>query len=100
MSKLPPGGFDPVIADFYDRTPEESRLEQGPFQLEEERSRELIRRFAPPPPATIADVGGAAGASALWLASTGYAVHLVDPVPRRRRLTPAGRVNMQHTRAP
>ena len=28
------------------------------------------------------DVGGAAGAYALWLADAGYTVHLVDPVPR------------------
>src|SRR5688572_21418020 len=74
--------LDPVITDFYNRTPEESRLQQGPFQLEEARTRELIQRFAPPPPATVVDVGGAAGAYALWLAEAGYAVHLVDPVPR------------------
>jgi ubiquinone/menaquinone biosynthesis C-methylase UbiE len=30
----------------------------------------------------VLDVGGAAGAYALWLASMGYDVHLVDPVPR------------------
>jgi ubiquinone/menaquinone biosynthesis C-methylase UbiE len=81
VSGLPPG-FDPAIADFYDRAPEESRLEQGPFQLEHARTRELIQRFAPPPPATVVDVGGAAGAYALWLANLGYAVHLVDAVPR------------------
>jgi ubiquinone/menaquinone biosynthesis C-methylase UbiE len=75
-------GFDPAIADFYQRTPEEARLQQGPFQLEEARTRELIQRFAPPPPATVLDVGGAAGAYALWLAAAGYAVHLVDAVPR------------------
>jgi SAM-dependent methyltransferase len=30
----------------------------------------------------VLDVGGAAGAYALWLADAGYTVHLVDPVPR------------------
>jgi SAM-dependent methyltransferase len=74
--------MDPAIADYYDRTPEEARLEQGPFQLEEARTRELIQRFAPPAPGTVLDVGGAAGAYALWLAEAGYAVHLVDAVPR------------------
>jgi SAM-dependent methyltransferase len=74
--------FDPAITDYYDRAPEEVRLEQGPFQLEEARTRELIRRFAPPPPGTVVDVGGAAGAYALWLAGAGYSVHLLDPVPR------------------
>jgi ubiquinone/menaquinone biosynthesis C-methylase UbiE len=82
MNEAPPGGFDPAIADFYDRTPEEARLQQGPFVLEEARTRELIQRFAPPPPATVLDVGGAAGAYALWLAAAGYTVHLVDAVPR------------------
>jgi SAM-dependent methyltransferase len=88
--------LDPRISDFYERTPEESRLGQGPFQLEEARTRELIRRFAPPPPATVMDVGGAAGAYALWLAEAGYAVHLIDAAPRlvaeaRRRSAAATR---------
>jgi ubiquinone/menaquinone biosynthesis C-methylase UbiE len=74
--------LDPAIADYYGRAPEESRLEHGAFRLEQVRTRELIERHAPPPPATVLDVGGAAGAYALWLASRGYDVHLVDPVPR------------------
>jgi ubiquinone/menaquinone biosynthesis C-methylase UbiE len=74
--------LDPAIADYYGRAPEESRLEHGAFRLEQVRTRELIERHAPPPPATVLDVGGAAGAYALWLASMGYDVHLVDPVPR------------------
>src|SRR4029078_7865966 len=77
-----PRDMDPVITDYYDRAPEEARLEQGPFQLEAARTRELIQRFSPPPPASCLDVGGAAGAYALWLARAGYAVHLLDPVPR------------------
>ena len=82
MGEAPPRGFDRVIADYYERAPEEARLEQGPFQLEEARTRDLIERYAPPPPATVVDVGGAAGAYALWLAEAGYAVHLLDAVPR------------------
>jgi SAM-dependent methyltransferase len=81
MGEAPPG-FDRVITDYYERAPEEARLKQGPFQLEEARTRELIQRFAPPPPGTVVDVGGAAGAYALWLAEAGYSVHLLDPVPR------------------
>jgi ubiquinone/menaquinone biosynthesis C-methylase UbiE len=80
-NELPPE-LDPTIADFYRRTPEEDRLGQGPFVLEEARTRELIERHARRPPATVLDVGGAAGAYALWLADAGYTVHLVDPVPR------------------
>jgi SAM-dependent methyltransferase len=75
-------GLDSAIATFYDRASEEARLQEGPFQLEEARTRELIERFSPPPPGTVLDVGGAAGAYALWLAKTGYSVHLVDAVPR------------------
>jgi ubiquinone/menaquinone biosynthesis C-methylase UbiE len=73
---------DPTIVAYYDRAPEETRLEQLPFRLEEIRTRELIRRHAPAPPAVVVDVGGAAGAYALWLADAGYMVHLVDAVPR------------------
>lgn len=82
MGEAPAKSVDPVITDYYHRAPEEARLEQGPFQLEEARTRELIQRFAPAVPATVVDVGGAAGAYALWLAQRGYAVHLIDPVPR------------------
>src|SRR6266700_5473957 len=69
----------------YERTMiarQESRLELGAFQLEQFRSRELILRHAPEPPAVVLDVGGAAGAYAFWLAERGYEVHLVDAVPR------------------
>jgi SAM-dependent methyltransferase len=82
MGEAAPKSFDPAITDYYQRAPEEARLKQGPFQLEELRTRELIQRFAPPPPGTVVDVGGAAGAYALWLAEAGYSVHLLDPVPR------------------
>jgi SAM-dependent methyltransferase len=82
MGEVAPKKFDPVITDYYERAPEEARLKQGPFQLEEVRTRELIQRFAPPPPGVVVDIGGAAGAYALWLAEAGYSVHLLDRVPR------------------
>jgi SAM-dependent methyltransferase len=74
--------FDPDIRAFYDRYDEAARLGQGYFGLEEARTRELLARHLPKPPARVLDVGGAAGAYALWLAEQGYAVRLVDPVPR------------------
>jgi SAM-dependent methyltransferase len=77
-----PPEFDSAIADFYHRTPEENRLDRGPFLLEALRTRELIQRHAPAAPATVLDIGGAAGAYALWLAEAGYTVHLLDAVPR------------------
>lgn len=51
-------------------------------RLEGERTRELLRRFLPPPPAKVLDIGGAEGAYALPLARNGYRVHLIDPVAR------------------
>lgn len=74
--------LDPTIRAYYDQAPEEARLELGPFQLEALRTRELIERHAPPPPATVLDIGGAAGAYAAWLADAGYTIHLVDASPR------------------
>ena len=82
LSDPSPLGFDPTIKAYYDRAPEESRLELAMFRLEELRSRELILRHIPPPPAVVLDVGGAAGAYAFWLAERGYEVRLLDAVPR------------------
>jgi SAM-dependent methyltransferase len=80
MSDLPE--FDSAIAEYYRQWPEERRLESGAFLLEAIRTRELIERHAPASPAIVLDIGGAAGAYALWLAEVGYSVHLVDPIPR------------------
>ena len=82
MAEQSPPSFDPAIKDYYDRAPEESRLELDVFRLEELRSRELILRHAPKAPAIVLDVGGAAGAYAFWLAEQGYDVRLIDAVPR------------------
>jgi ubiquinone/menaquinone biosynthesis C-methylase UbiE len=71
-----------AVREYYERFPEESRLGRGPFRLEFERTREILTRVLPPPPAPIIDVGGAAGAYSTWLAERGYEVHLVDASPR------------------
>jgi ubiquinone/menaquinone biosynthesis C-methylase UbiE len=76
-----PPQFDPAIRAYYDRAPEESRLELW-SPLEEARTRELILRHTPPAPAVVLDVGGAAGAYAFWLAERGYKVSLLDATPR------------------
>jgi SAM-dependent methyltransferase len=96
MERIASRDLDPAIAAFYQDTPEEDRLGQGAFQLEAARTRELIGRFVPSPPATVVDVGGAAGAYAPWLAGAGYDVHLVDAASRlvaeaRRRSAAADR---------
>jgi ubiquinone/menaquinone biosynthesis C-methylase UbiE len=67
---------------FYSRSPEEDRLLRGLPQLESYRTRQLIERLAPAAPAVVVDIGGAAGAYAIWLAEHGYTVHLVDVAPR------------------
>jgi SAM-dependent methyltransferase len=70
---------DPEITGFYDRGDEEARLNAW-GRLEFLRTRELLERHLPAPPAVVLDVGGAAGAYALPLAGAGYEVHLLDPV--------------------
>jgi ubiquinone/menaquinone biosynthesis C-methylase UbiE len=77
-----PPELDSDIAEYYHQAPEEDRLQHGAFLLESLRTRELIQRYAPATPATVVDIGGAAGAYALWLAEMGYTVHLLDPVAR------------------
>src|SRR5579871_2816521 len=68
------------IRNFYEAAPELDRLSTGPFQLEFERTRELLLDRLPKPPAVILDVGGGPGTYAVWLAELGYEVHLIDPV--------------------
>jgi len=69
------------VLGYYGLGGERERLDEGYFPLERARTREIVLRHLPPPPGVVLDVGGAAGAYALWLAERGYEVHLVDPVP-------------------
>src|SRR5688572_8441102 len=73
--------IDPKITDYYEHFEEEGRLESE-FSLEAIRTRELVSRHLPPPPAVVYDIGGAAGVYAFWLSGQGYQVHLVDASPR------------------
>src|SRR5436190_10135058 len=82
MTEHVPPGFDVAIAEYYARFPEEDRLKEGAFLLEETRTREVIERLAPPPPAVALDIGGGAGVYSFWLAERGYTVHLLDAMPR------------------
>src|SRR5690242_10880871 len=70
------------VLEYYEQFPEESRLTAGAFQLEFERSKEMLSRLLPRPPARVVDVGGAAGAYSAWLAGQGYEVHLIDASSR------------------
>jgi ubiquinone/menaquinone biosynthesis C-methylase UbiE len=51
-------------------------------QLEFERTKIIVKRYLPPPPAILADVGGGTGPYSFWLASLGYEIHLIDPSTR------------------
>jgi ubiquinone/menaquinone biosynthesis C-methylase UbiE len=71
-----------AVREYYERFDEKERLAEGLGSLEYARTREILKRRLPDPPARILDVGGAAGRYACWLARQGHTVHLVDPVAR------------------
>ena len=69
----------PEIRNFYDQGLEDRRLAtEAP--LEGIRTRVILERFLPDPPARILDVGGASGVYAHWLSGRGHQVDVVDPV--------------------
>ncbi|MDJ1644868.1 class I SAM-dependent methyltransferase [Streptomyces pakalii] len=74
----------PSVMRFYGETVnEDSRLRSSADgRMELVRTQELLRRFLPPAPARVLDVGGGTGIHAEWLVKDGYDVALVDPVPR------------------
>jgi SAM-dependent methyltransferase len=74
----------PEVMRFYESAiTEADRLSaSADGMLEMVRTQELLRRYLPAAPAGVLDVGGGPGAHARWLGEDGYAVHLVDPVPR------------------
>lgn len=71
---------DPDIDAYYGLGLERGRLREGGGGLEFVRTRELLGRFLPRPPAIVIDVGGGPGAYAVPLAAEGYEMHLLDPV--------------------
>lgn len=72
--------MDGHILGHYETGLERSRLQVGRSRIELARTKELLERFLPSPPARVLDVGGGPGIYAAWLAGNGYAVHLIDPV--------------------
>lgn len=69
------------IIDHYRSIDEDSRIRDGLGQLELLRTRDIVRRFLPATPLRIADVGGATGVHASWLAEDGHEVQIYDVVP-------------------
>lgn len=82
MTDPPPPILTEEVLRHYDVAAEENRLANGSSQLEFERTKEVVLRYLSPPPATVLDIGGGAGAYALWLAKSGYELHLLDATPR------------------
>lgn len=80
-SSRPESSLSYEILSHYESSNEAQRLSSGAGQLELGRTQELVKRFLPPAPAVIFDVGGGSGVYACWLAKQGYEVHLIDPVP-------------------
>jgi len=72
----------PSVIAHYQEVDEDSRLQTGVFQLELARTQELILRHLLPAPLAVLDIGGGSGVYATWLASLGYEVRLIDPVPK------------------
>src|SRR2546425_5453862 len=72
----------PEVLAYYERFAEETRLQSGASRLELERTKEILSRVLPKPPARVVDVGGAAGVYSTWLAAQGYDVQLVDASQR------------------
>jgi ubiquinone/menaquinone biosynthesis C-methylase UbiE len=74
--------LEQALIEYYNSYDESKRLLSDIGPLERARTHELMERYLPAPPCTVLDVGGATGAYSFWLAGLGYAVHLVDIVPR------------------
>jgi SAM-dependent methyltransferase len=72
---------DAALHEHYGTGYERDRLAAGSSRIEFTRTKELLRRFLPPPPADVLDIGGGPGAYASWLAGESYRVHLVDVLP-------------------
>ena len=73
--------MDPEIRAYYETGVERERLAQGYSRIEFARTKELLGRHLPPPPARVLDVGGGPGVYAAWLADSGYDARLVDASP-------------------
>ena len=70
-----------AIIDHYNEVREDLRLTQGWGSLELARTQEIMLRHLMKAPATVLDIGGAAGIYSAWLGSLGYETHLIDLMP-------------------
>ena len=73
-------GEDAELRAHYAQGREWDRLDDPNGVVEFERTKEILQRRLPAPPAVIADIGGGPGRYALWLAELGYTVEHRDLV--------------------
>lgn len=76
----PLGDVPPEVVAYYEGADEQSRLVGGLGLVEFDRTRRLVQRSLPSPPAVVVDAGCGGGAYGLWLADLGYEVHVSDAV--------------------
>ena len=71
-----------AMRTYYERGEEEARLAvSAAGLLEFERTKEIVLRHLPAPPAVVADIGGGPGRYTHWLADLGYQVMHRDLMP-------------------
>src|ERR1700761_9794887 len=71
-----------AMRTYYERGEEETRLAVSAAGLLEcERTKEIVLRHLPAPPAVVADIGGGPGRYTHWLADLGYQVMHRDLMP-------------------
>jgi SAM-dependent methyltransferase len=80
-SPATPGDDARNVLEHYAPGMESDRLITPLGSVEFERTKEVVTRYLPPPPARVADIGGGPGRYALWLAEAGYRVVHRDLVP-------------------
>lgn len=78
MEKAKQHKLDPALEKYYSEGNEQERLSF--CRLEKDRTLQILKKTLPSAPATILDIGGAAGVYAFPLAEMGYEVHLIDPI--------------------
>jgi ubiquinone/menaquinone biosynthesis C-methylase UbiE len=66
------------VEQYYAEFAEAERLTSGMGQLEFERTKRILQRFLPSPPAIVMDVGGGTGPYSFWLSELGYETYLTD----------------------
>jgi ubiquinone/menaquinone biosynthesis C-methylase UbiE len=73
------------IVEIYEAGDENIRMVTASNLVEWERTLELLKRWLPPAPATILDIGGGPGRYSTHLNEQGYTSTLLDPVPKHIR---------------